>query len=71
MNIKIASGFAPFSPCTDRFNTGGYREPLELEEQFREAAKIKGLSGVGLDYPYQFIDWSKTLMYFRRISHRF
>lgn len=59
MNIRIASGFAPFSPCMDRFNTSGYREPLELEDQFREAAKIKGLSGVGLDYPYQFTDCKK------------
>ena len=43
MNVKITSGFAPFSPCVDRFNASGYREPLELEYQFREAAKIKGL----------------------------
>ena len=53
---KIASGFAPFSPCVDRFNARGYRDPMSLEEQFEAAAKIKGFGGVGLDYPYQFTD---------------
>jgi xylose isomerase len=51
---KIASGFAPFSPCADRFNVAGYRDPLSLDEQFSAAARIQGLGGVGLDYPYQF-----------------
>jgi xylose isomerase len=51
---KIASGFAPFSPCADRFNVEGYRDPLTLEQQFAAAAKVEGLSGTGLDYPYQF-----------------
>ncbi|MBN1837432.1 MAG: TIM barrel protein [Spirochaetales bacterium] len=51
---KIASGFAPFSPCADRFNVAGYREPMSLAEQFEAAAAIKGFGGVGLDYPYQF-----------------
>ncbi len=51
---KIASGFAPFSPCADRFNVAGYRDPMPLEEQFEAAARIEGLGGVGLDYPYQF-----------------
>jgi sugar phosphate isomerase/epimerase len=51
---RIASGFAPFSPCADRFNVGGYREPMSLEQQFAAAARIKGFEGVGLDYPYQF-----------------
>jgi len=51
---KIASGFAPFSPCADRFNVAGYRDPLSLDEQFSAAARIQGLEGVGLDYPYQF-----------------
>lgn len=51
---KIASGFAPFSPCADRFNVDGYRDPMTLEEQFAAASKIEGLAGTGLDYPYQF-----------------
>jgi len=51
---KIASGFAPFSPCADRFNIRGYRPPMSLEEQFKAASKINGLVGIGLDYPYQF-----------------
>ena len=51
---KIASGFAPFSPCSDRFNVQGYRDPMTLEEQFAAASKIEGLEGTGLDYPYQF-----------------
>jgi sugar phosphate isomerase/epimerase len=53
---KIASGFAPFSPCTDRFNVAGYRDRMTLEQQFEAAAKIEGFGGVGLDYPYQFSD---------------
>ncbi len=53
---RIASGFAPFSPCVDRFNNSGYRERMSLEEQFDAAARIKGFGGVGLDYPYQFKD---------------
>jgi len=51
---KIASGFAPFSKCADRFNVEGYKEEMSLEEQFEAASKIQGLSGTGLDYPYQF-----------------
>jgi xylose isomerase len=54
--IKIASGFAPFSPCSDRFNVEGYRDPMTLEEQFAAASRIEGLMGTGLDYPYQFSD---------------
>ena len=53
---KIASGFAPFSPCVDRFNNAGYRDRMSLAEQFEAAARIKGFGGVGLDYPYQFTD---------------
>lgn len=53
---KIASGFAPFSPCADRFNVAGYRNPMSLAEQFQAAAKIEGFGGVGLDYPYQFTE---------------
>jgi len=52
--LKVASGFAPFSPCADRFNVAGYREPISLHEQFEAAAKVEGFGGVGLDYPYQF-----------------
>lgn len=51
---RIASGFAPFSPCADRFNPAGYQEPVSLEEQFEAASRVNGLTGVGLDYPYQF-----------------
>jgi sugar phosphate isomerase/epimerase len=56
MSPKIGSGFAPFSPCVDRFNATGYRERMSLEEQFEAASRIKGFGGVGLDYPYQFSD---------------
>ena len=51
---KIGSGFSPFSPCAERFVTGGYREPVPLEKQMDLAAGIKGLAGVALDYPCQF-----------------
>ena len=53
---KIASGFAPFSPCVDRFNVEGYRDRLTLEQQFDAAARIEGFGGVALDYPYQFTE---------------
>ena len=53
---RIASGFAPFSPCVDRFNVAGYRDRMSLEQQFEAAARIEGFGGVGLDYPYQFTD---------------
>jgi sugar phosphate isomerase/epimerase len=55
-SYKIGSGFAPFSPCVDRFNVAGYRDRMSLAEQFDAAARIKGFTGVGLDYPYQFTD---------------
>jgi xylose isomerase len=55
-SYKIASGFAPFSTCADRFNVQGYKNPMSLAEQFEAAAAIKGLDGTGLDYPYQFTD---------------
>ncbi len=58
---KIASGFAPFSPCSDRFNPAGYRDPCSLVEQFQKAQEIKGLIGIGLDYPYQFKETSGIL----------
>lgn len=51
---KIGSGFAPFSPCGDRFNPSGYRPSVTLEEQMTAASAIKGLTGTCLDYPYQF-----------------
>ena len=57
---KIASGFAPFSPCADRFNVNGYRDAMTLEQQFAAASKIKGLTGTGLDYPYQFQEASQV-----------
>jgi xylose isomerase len=34
----------------------GYRDPVPLEVQLEAASKVKGLRGVGLDYPYQFQD---------------
>jgi hypothetical protein len=42
---RIASGFAPFSPCADRFNVAGYREPMTLAQQFAAAARIQGFEG--------------------------
>lgn len=53
---RIASGFAPFSPCVDRFNVSGYREAMSLEEQFAAASRIRGFGGVALDYPCQFTE---------------
>ena len=61
---KIASGFGPLSPCVDRFTTMGYRDPVPLDEQFKQAAGIEGLSGVCLDYPSQLenIDEARRLI---------
>ncbi|TFG60986.1 MAG: hypothetical protein E4H36_11155, partial [Spirochaetales bacterium] len=53
-DYKIGSGFAPFSPCADRFNTAGYKPSLTLGEQMTAARGVRGLTGIGLDYPYQF-----------------
>lgn len=57
---RITSGFAPFSPCADRFVPSGYREPMGLEQQLEAAANIRNLTSVGLDYPYQFSDPAKV-----------
>ncbi len=56
MTIKIGSGLVPFSKVSDRFLPGGYRDGLPIEEQLKAAVKVKGLNGVGLDYPLQFED---------------
>ncbi|TFG61575.1 MAG: hypothetical protein E4H36_10125 [Spirochaetales bacterium] len=51
---KIGSGFAPFSPCSDRFNPAGYKKSMTLAEQVTAARGVKDLTGIALDYPYQF-----------------
>lgn len=53
---KIGSGFAPLSPCAERFVVTGYRDSVPLEEQVRQATHVSGLRGIALDYPYQFAD---------------
>ena len=55
-SYKIGSGFAPFSTCADRFNTAGYKPSMTLAEQVEAQKKVEGLTGIGLDYPYQFTD---------------
>ncbi|MFH0795789.1 MAG: sugar phosphate isomerase/epimerase family protein [Candidatus Omnitrophota bacterium] len=57
--IKIGSGLVPFSNVSDRFLPGGYREAMDFEEQLKAASKVKGLDGIGLDYPLQFDDPKK------------
>lgn len=56
MDIKIGSSLVPFSKVVDRFLPDGYREGLEFDEQLKSAAKVKGLNGIGIDYPLQFND---------------
>ncbi len=51
---KIGSGFSPFSPCSERFVTDGYRKAVSLSQQIKMAGRVKGLTGIALDYPYQF-----------------
>jgi len=53
---KIGSGFAPFSPCQERFVAEGYRPAVSLEEQIKLASRVEGLSGIALDYPFQFAE---------------
>ena len=54
--LRIDSNLAPFSPCADRFVTGGYREPVPFERQLELLAAVPGIVGVALDYPTQFTD---------------
>ena len=56
MQIKVTSGFAPFSNVVDRFLPSGYREPMAFEEQLQKSTEIEGLDSIGLDYPMQFDD---------------
>ena len=51
---RIGSGFSPFSPCYETFVTEGYRDRMDLMQQVELAGKVKGLSGIALDYPCQF-----------------
>ena len=54
MDIRVTSGFAPFSNVVDRFLSSGYREPMSFEEQLQKSTEIEGLDSIGLDYPMQF-----------------
>ncbi len=53
---KIGSGVTAFATLVDRFVPSGYCDGLPFERQLAEIAKIKGLRGLGFDYPYQFKD---------------
>ncbi|MCL4458528.1 MAG: sugar phosphate isomerase/epimerase [Chloroflexi bacterium] len=52
--MKWSTNLIPFSPCIDRFCTGGYRPPISLKERIELAAQIDGLNGVELHYPSLF-----------------
>jgi len=56
MDIRVTSGFAPFSNVVDRFLPSGYREGMSFEEQLQKSTEIEGLDSIGLDYPMQFED---------------
>jgi len=51
---KIGSGFAPLSPCADRFVVTGYRNSISLDEQIRLAAQLRDcVDWVGLSISIQ------------------
>lgn len=60
--LKLDSNGAPFSPCSDRFCTEGYRKPLTAIETLDRLSEIKGLNGIGLGCPLEF----ESLDYFKK-----
>jgi xylose isomerase len=49
--LKIDSGMASLSPCSDRFVPRGYRERRSLDEMLDQAASVKGLKAIAFGYP--------------------
>lgn len=54
--MKFSTGAWIFGTTGDRFLLGGYRDGIPCEERLRLLAKIKGLTGVELNYPADLTD---------------
>ena len=54
--IKIDAATVPFSSRGDRFVREGYQKGDEFPRQLEMIAKIKGVTGIALDYPSQYED---------------
>jgi xylose isomerase len=49
-NPRISTHLAPFSPGIDRFVSQGYHPEMDIETRLRQAASIRGLNGVELNF---------------------
>jgi xylose isomerase len=54
--LRIDAATTSFSTCADRFVKGGYRESISFEEQVHELSRVKGITGLAVDFPSQFDD---------------
>ncbi|MGB3716545.1 MAG: TIM barrel protein [Candidatus Promineifilaceae bacterium] len=55
-NLKFAAGVWFLGATGDRFVKSGYREDRTIEERFRLAASIEGISGLEMHYPTEVTD---------------
>jgi len=49
--VRFSAGIWAFTPCADRFEPKGYKEPSTVPDQIRTAKNVKDLKGVILQYP--------------------
>lgn len=49
--VRFSAGIWAFTPCADRFEPDGYKEPSTVPDQIRTAKNVKDLEGVILQYP--------------------
>ena len=47
---RVATHLGPFSPNGDRYNPKGYHTGITPEERIRQAATVKGLNGLELNF---------------------
>lgn len=50
-DVKFSAGIWAFTPCADRFEPKGYKEPTTIPDQIRIAKNVKDLDGIILQYP--------------------
>ncbi len=66
--MKIETPLVSFSPCPDRFVTGGYRKDISFEKKLEMISRLEGLAGVMLDFPTEFKDPVKLRSVFNRFG---
>ena len=54
--LKIDSGTTSFASRADRFVKGGYQKQYDFAAQMEMLSKVRGITGVALDYPSQYED---------------